>query len=497
MLYATTVNKILTDDHTRNEIIDRLNLTYPTITRKPEIKDSLVKYLDGYSNDLIVIVEDNYIDKVYRNSFSHFYSTKLFPYPEYCVRLSFLDPNFPIDRFGDVLEEELKNLYYGFMVLRPIYPGCIGRTCVKPEIKINGGSMKICKSPIRTSVLGYKAFIKGFPHSSQDDQYSTCAETSIWSLMEYYGNKYPEYSPILPSDIHEILDSESLPKHVPSNGLSFESITLLIKKFGLECETYFLPDGKDPNYTPDDFYQIFSCYIESGIPMIVCVGGSQGFGHAIVCIGKEDWDRNEIDKTPDITVPKGIKYKLWENVKGKFIFNDDNRSCYASDDFSNPTPQHAAFNPEIFGIIVPTHRKIYMTAPQALNISRMNALSVFSFTSEITFRTYLTSGNSFKNALIQDKLLDKRYKEFFVSNLQFPKFIWVTEIAEEKSFKNFEVDGIIILDATENGKYEDIDPFPPLFGAFLTENLIYDNTNSVLRKNSLPLQFKMKSFSNL
>lgn len=52
-----------------------------------------------------------------------------------------------------------------------------------------------------TKVLGVKLFIEGFPHSSQDSETITCAETTIWAAMEYFGTRYSDYKPVLPSTI--------------------------------------------------------------------------------------------------------------------------------------------------------------------------------------------------------------------------------------------------------------------------------------------------------
>lgn len=45
-----------------------------------------------------------------------------------------------------------------------------------------------------TTCLGLKFYVKAFSSSSQDTETISCAETTVWALMEYYGNKYAEYS---------------------------------------------------------------------------------------------------------------------------------------------------------------------------------------------------------------------------------------------------------------------------------------------------------------
>ena len=61
---------------------------------------------------------------------------------------------------------------------------------------------------------GLKTSVFGFPHASQDGETITCAETSILNVMEYFGLKYPEYSPILPSKIKFVVESQSFEKDI-------------------------------------------------------------------------------------------------------------------------------------------------------------------------------------------------------------------------------------------------------------------------------------------
>lgn len=295
MLIAFTIHDLRSDPATQDKLFDFLAARYPVKSLKTDMIGKILRYLSGYRADLAVVAEDRYIDKVYRNSFSHYYSTKLNIYPEYCVRLSFLEPNVDFSNREDILAK-----YLGFMVLRPIDPGVVGRTAIKPEALIHGSNILVCKSTIRSSILGYKAFIRTFPHSSQDNEYSTCAETSIWTIMEYFGNKYPEYNPILPSQIHEILDKKAHERHVPSHGLTYFDISYVLKNRGFGTMNYniYRYDLSVQDDTYKNFKRTFSTYIESGIPLGVAITAIPGANpplRACRCVCRQKEDRQDFN----------------------------------------------------------------------------------------------------------------------------------------------------------------------------------------------------------
>lgn len=494
MLIAFTIHELRTDAATQDKLFDFLACSYPVKSFKSNVIASILHYLSGYRDDLFVVAEDRYIDKVYRNSFSHYYSTKLNVYPEYCVRLSFLDPNVDFSNKADILAK-----YLGFMVLRPIDPGVVGRTAIKPEALIHGSDILVCKSTIRSSILGYKAFIRAFPHSSQDNEYSTCAETSIWTIMEYFGNKYPEYNPILPSQIHEILDKKAHERHVPSHGLTYFDISYVLKNRGFGTMNYniYRDDLSVQDDTYKNFKRTFSTYLESGIPLGVAItaipGANPPFGHAVVCVGRKKIDRTLISTAP-IESTNGRSYRRWADVPVEFVFNDDNVGAYQLTGFDDPAPQYKRNDIYISNIIVPLYNRIYIDATRATFLSEDFCTRSFPLPDDVVFRTFLASGNTYMNYIMSDPVLSDKYKSVLFRLVRLPKFIWVTEISTEGKFVSEEVEGVIILDATEPYK---IGVVYPLLAAYKNENYFYDYKSDKYLKNSISLQFESKSFNNL
>lgn len=98
------------------------------------------------------------------------------------------------------------------------------------------------------------------------------------------------------------------------------------------------------------------------------------------------------------------------------------------------------------------------------------------------------------NYIMSDPVLSDKYKSVLFRLVRLPKFIWVTEISTEGKFVSEEVEGVIILDATEPYK---IGVVYPLLAAYKNENYFYDYKSDKYLKNSISLQFESKSFNNL
>ena len=138
-------------------------------------------------------------------------------------------------------------------------------------------------------VYGVKLETVGFPHSSQDRETIKCAETTIWGIMEYFGNRYVEYRPTLPSKIHKALENISIERQLPSAGLTMDEISYTLKSFGFGTRIYSHERYKSIN-------NIIDCYIESGIPVLTGLESKTNEqGHIVITVGKK-YDSNVIWK---------------------------------------------------------------------------------------------------------------------------------------------------------------------------------------------------------
>lgn len=505
----TTVDRIL-NANGAGAIIGLLGQYYPVRINGTIMTAYLQYYLKNIRPEVKVLVESRYIDKVYRDIFSYYLTTKSKLYGMYCVKLSFFEPEVDLNKIVDseaTVEKAIKG-YLGFMVVRPIYPGTIGRTVLNPKAFKHGGDIQICQCTIRTSAYGLQMWAKGFPHSSQDSQYLTCAETSIWSLVEYYGNKYPEYSPVLPSRVHDILKEIKFDRDVPSDGLNFYDVSKVLKSIGFGCKTYgltFGPSGKVSAESKEYLHRMMAVYIESGIPFVVALNGvdmdGENFGHAVVCVGEGKQPRNTIKSaTPSSLIPavtgvKNHQYYHWADVRRSFVFNDDNTSDYAMVAYDDPCSQYGNNSGVIVNIIVPLYRKIYLDADSALTLAEVQCNNILNVSDNAVLRTYLVSANSYIDSVARDPKLDTMWKKFLIEKFCYPHFIWVTEISSAEEFEKDILSGLVLLDATE--PLADTETTSVILSIYDGKMNYYDWDTQTIQEISLSLPFEKTTYRNL
>lgn len=441
-LYISSIKEYLQNEEIVNIIIDNLHLIHENADSRKYVTDKIADFLKTLQEDLTIIVETEYVDKVYRDSYYSLYSTKLRSYPRNCVRISFFSPDFNENTPLTIDNIDLiKQAYLGFLVIRPLAECCIGRNVISPLAKKDKANMAICNAPIVSTCMGIKMQVMGFPHSSQDGEMMSCAETTVWAILEYFGNKYSDYHPIMPSDILSALKPFAYERQLPSGGLSFEQISIALKKQGFGSKVYEQSNPK--------FQELFTCYIESGIPLAVCIQ-TKDFGHAVVCIGRNKIDRRIIESKGLQRVLEEEDYYVWNRSIDDFIFNDDNYPCYQSTTFQKPTVYYNDpdwDSGEITHFIVPLHPKVYLDAEAAINASDYVVTHKLKVPSQSVLRTFLASSRTYREYIMRNKDIDETAKQIYL-HIDMPKFVWVTEIADKASFLENKINGLILLDAT-------------------------------------------------
>lgn len=253
----------------------------------------LKEHIDRLRNDISFIIEHPYVDKVYRDSYYGYYSSKMTIYPRDCIRLSIFKNKLEPALFRDQLDHEaLQQRYLGYIILRPTVPGIIGRSVISP-LALKSHNFLCISSSFPVTAFSVKLIAEGFPHSSQDGETISCAETSIWSIMEYFSSKYFEYKPTLPSIIIETLRERFTQRQLPSDGLNIYDIAFVLKKFGFGNKIY----SKD-KFGSVVFKRLLSCYLESGIPILATLDNSAAGGyiyHAILIVGRSYVTDDQID----------------------------------------------------------------------------------------------------------------------------------------------------------------------------------------------------------
>jgi len=459
------------------------------------------KHLEQLRDTMFLFAETNYVDKVYRDSYYHYYSSKLSKCQRNCIRISFFDGSLDRTDFWSLeKKEELQKKYRGFMILRPTAPFIVGRSIISPNaLKIN--HFCSCTTRFTTTVYGQKFKVDAFPHSSQDTETISCAETTIWALMEYFGNKYPEYSPVLPSKILSVLNSLSVERQMPSRGLDIRQMSYALKEFGFGTRIYGRKDYDS------DFEKLLSCYVESGIPLIISLQSDQ-IGHALLCIGHADVTIDHI-KSLKSTIYSNEELKNranhsnisiydYDDIVKDFIFIDDNHPVYQKAKLSKPAIHYDSswHSCKITHFIAPLYPKIYLEAREAKNymleylITGPNPLE---FASNVFFRMSLTSNRSFKDRITDDAFMQEELKAILIET-SMPKFIWVAELGNKDLFSAGKANGLMVVDATEANIYNNK---PLILAAYQNKVITWNDSSGNFESDVLYLSSFSLLINNL
>jgi hypothetical protein len=417
-------------------------------------KSKIVGYLGSLRDDLLAYVEYPYVDKVYRNSFYSFFSTKHRDYDRDCIRVSLFENTISKEHFRKPeLQTALSKAFLGFVVVRPTMPKLIGRSVISPTA-FKRSRFANCSVNIECSVNGVRLISSGFPHSSQDSETIKCAETTVWEIMEYYGNKYPDYSPVLPSIIIAALSGESYERQLPTKGLSVEEISHALKVFGFGVIVYARSIYKE------DLKRLFYTYVESGIPVIAAIKNND-VSHAVVAIGRTRVVDDKIEASPVsfVVQDQGRKIEILDvaDADREYVLVDDNFPPYQLAKYDDPTAYYGAgkFQKcDLHAIVVPLYHRIYLEGSKArsliTNLLSYSFVTMFLPFERITLRMFLTTGRSFKHKIALDPAIKEDVKEMFLSIL-LPKFVWVAELSTPELYSRKMAFGVVVLDATESG----------------------------------------------
>ena len=436
-----------------SEFISKLCIVHGYNFDINSVKSQVENRFDSIRDELYVYLEYPYVDRVFRDSYYFYFSTKHKDYFRDCIRLSFFNKNIRLNHFRDnKYIKKLQDSFIGFMVIRPTAPNIVGRSMLSPKAFKNSNFLT-CLTKADCMINGVKFETKAFPHSSQDCESITCAETTIWSCMEYFGTRYVEYMPALPSKIIRILNNLSYQRLLPSTGLTINQISYALKELGFGSRLY-----SREAFNENEFKKILFYYIESGIPVIASLENEK-IGHAVVLTGHEeiDFDKITLDKPDYKLTSSSINIFDSAAFSKKIVAIDDNLSPYRLIDFYNPTCNYDDINfknCKITSFIVPLYKKIYLESSMAKDFvysilnNEIIGLGRSKFTdNNIIMRLFLTSSRSFKSKISLNRSMDIALRDTILYSAM-PKFIWVAELGSLELYKDKKAFGLIIIDAT-------------------------------------------------
>lgn len=428
-----------------------------------------------------VIVEKNYVDRFYRDSYYLYYASKNRQYNRFCKRLFFFK-----GIFYDIenrTEKTLEKMFMGSMVIRPLVHGKIGRTLLNPYFFANRKSY-MRYATYEVVVLSKQLRIHAFPFSMQDGETTTCAEVTIQNLIDYFSRKYQDYRIALASEIFERVDQHGYERCLPTKGLKYSEISRVFSEVGFYPRLYSISSFQNEY----QFKRNMHYYIESGIPVAVGIERLNTKAlHSITCIGHGEKRLNEAKLRRRVRVSYNNKKEnvpIWvidtADLFDEYIVMDDNIQPYAKyawkkrkDTSQSPklTKAEKSFftydrfsfgEAELKNMMVPLSKRMFLEAEDAYdlfvdNLSRrdfgiraMTDRKIGTKDNPLVMRIFLASSRHFRQARVNNLRRVADSALFAYSSALFPKFVWVCEIYTIQSYLSDspKVCAELVIDAT-------------------------------------------------
>jgi len=370
----------------------------------------------------LLVIEFPYRDFDFSSVYSIFYSKKHQSVSKECIRVHLFSKN------------ELEEKYYiGNIVVRDSVIDSRGKAIFEPKYLSQVSKGFIVKSENKAHLMGKTFKIDSFLWMSQDTDISVCAHVSIWSINNYFANKYSSYKLQSIGAISEIVPLH-MGRKTPSNGLNLLQISDMFSKLGF----YPLVLQKD-SQNPKDFFRAVYSYIESGIPM---VGAMTQIGHAVAIIGHGEISQTGIENSSDTII--NIADHLQE-----LIISDDNELPFTT---ITRCKNRYTFD-DLDYVIVPLYEKMYTNANIVYErVKTLMESDVLKSDAQTIVRVYLTSARSLKREALENKKMNDILKSTILK-LHTPQFVWCADLCTKDEYKDEKTSSRIIIDAT-SGTYE-------------------------------------------
>ncbi len=420
---------------------------------------------------MTVVIEENYVDRTYRDSYYMHFSCKHGEYSRFCKRLFVFAGDVFEDEaklnFSEIDETKLQKKFVGTVVIRPLRNGKVGRCLINPIFLLSGKNTYLRYTRYSATIYGKRLYVYAFPFSMQDGETTTCAEITILNMMDYFSRRYSEYKSILPSEISRIVFKNDFERALPSRGLRYATITKVFSEVGFYPRLYVKSVFRDMT----QFKHVMHYYIESGIPVAIGTKVDDKTKHSIICIGhgKINYDSitQKIYAIDDSTEGSHIWIADTADLCNNYIVMDDGSAPYENVEWKALDEMErdkrtaecmlGKYEPEM--LMVPLYKRMFLEAQDAYDICTSalasRELGIKRFHSDmcskdnpVIIRLFMCSSRNFKHRRISGFSLANREIQEIYNTLRMPRFVWVCELYNSEGYANQKALGEIVLDAT-------------------------------------------------
>lgn len=283
-----------------------------------------------------------------------------------CVRIHGFRTELPDgagDPVFDLIDQAKPEDYAGFTTVRPLRAAPVGATILQktPNYIIP------CVDSFPVHIAGVKFEVVGTPFLQQDNSVGACAQASMWMALRTQrkraGNAAFNTAELTLAATRYLMEDRVFPGR---RGLTIGQMLQAIRFAGHEpcvipIERRPTSDWPHhPNYTPAVLSRAKTAiepYVESGLPVILCMFRPSGEGHAVIAIGKTS-DGPPPTVGPNVLVPSSLGGH-------KFVIHNDSAGPYLELADREPGTVDGWALDDVVSIIVPMPDGVTVTAAEA------------------------------------------------------------------------------------------------------------------------------------
>ena len=376
------------------------------------------------SGCISVVVENRYVDTDYRSEFSASWSQQKFEsWSSFSRRLHFFRTLISEDQFHSLPSSEE---YIGYACVRPIPLGRVGRTVLAPPPRLAGATLALIND--RVNLFGTDLKIRGAPFCQQDTEFLRCAHAAAW-MCHYSATRRQlvgrQATASLVAASPTIL---SIERPLPSKGMTLNQLQVVFGAFGQPALFYGLSrmprvrtvDNPEPTLDANGeplppgmwdtrIFSVICRYLNSGYPVLV---GTKN--HAFVIVGWfKEADEIRLVATDDQQGPYEVIESPWS----------DHRAPWLS--VMVPLPPKVLLSAEAAENDAHKTFSFWASIPDAPQPLRDLAQAVGARPKQVSFRTFLREGSSYKRDLVSRGLPLPAVRNLRLARL--PHYVWVVE----------------------------------------------------------------------
>lgn len=389
-----------------------------------------------------VVVEHDYIDKDYRDTYARFYAKKFADYPSRTFRLHLFAKSITATQLWD--GHHLQESYIGSIIVRPTRASSIGRTLIDPArcARISG---EICTAPFDIHLLGARLTIQAFPFMSQDADVTRCAHVACWSIFRYFSQQFRRCREVWPYELSELTSNYAFGRLIPSKGMAVAQVCEMFGNGGFAPEVYYRTNLERLHFGRNNFERLIYSCVESSIPLVASLQSKE---HALTIIGHI----SEYNAPPD-----GIDVQA--DCLRALIVHDDNEAPYqylpvnpADRQFCHPNGYSLR---DVSAIVVPLSDKNHFP-PDAILEYAWSQLEheerKFAFGTDddvdvdsLILRPFLVTNRRFQS--FRRRTMPHPLSRLYAS-WPLHQFVWVVELSTSDLLAERKIIGEIIIDGT-------------------------------------------------